>query len=90
MSVHHSGSSADAVAKTAGDNGTVTLDIIVEGVGRVNTGVDYDFKGLTSKLVLLNGALWQRSARKPPCGSACMQPHPKSHMCCAVWHGALL
>lgn len=44
------------MAKAVGDNGTVTLDIVVEGVGRVNTGLDFDFKGLTSKLVLLNGA----------------------------------
>lgn len=49
------GDAAGAVAAAAGKN-NVTLDIIVEGVGRANTGLKYDVKGLTSGLVLLNSA----------------------------------
>ena len=44
---------ADKIAR-ANDNKNVTMDIIVEAVGRVNTGVEFDLKGLTSPLVLLN------------------------------------
>lgn len=50
------GDAAGAVAKAAGA-ANVTLDIIVEGVGRTNTGLKFDVKGLTSGLVLLNSAL---------------------------------
>lgn len=34
----------------------VTLDILVEALGRVNFGCVWDFKGLTSPRVTLNGA----------------------------------
>ena len=44
---------ADKIAR-ANDNKNVTMDIIVENVGRVNTGVEFDLKGLTDPLVLLN------------------------------------
>ena len=54
---------ADKIAR-ANDNKNVTMDIIVENVGRVNTGVEFDLKGLTNPLVLLNsessGALADR------------------------------
>ena len=50
------GPGVDAVAKAAGDGANVTLDIIVEGVGRTNTGLLFDVKGLTSGLILLNSA----------------------------------
>lgn len=33
----------------------VTLDILVEALGRVNFGCVWDFKGLTSPVVTLNG-----------------------------------
>ena len=56
------GDEAGAVAAAAGD-ANVTLDIVVEGVGRTNTGLKFDVKGLTSGLVLLNSA---RPARPPP------------------------
>ena len=44
---------ADKIAR-ANDNKNVTMDIIVEAVGRVNTGVEFDLKGLVNPLVLLN------------------------------------
>ena len=44
---------ADKIAR-ANDNKNVTMDIIVEAVGRVNTGVEFDLKGLINPLVLLN------------------------------------
>ncbi len=44
---------ADKIAR-ANDNKNVTMDILVEAVGRVNTGVEFDLKGLISPLVLLN------------------------------------
>jgi len=38
-------------------NSTVAvLDILVEGYARRNTGLEFDFKGLPSTIVLLNGA----------------------------------
>lgn len=33
----------------------VTLDILVEGIGRDNSGSKFDLKGLVSEHVLLNG-----------------------------------
>ena len=47
-----------AAARRGGD---ATLDILVEALGRVNFGCEWDFKGLTSPDVRLNGA-----ARAPP------------------------
>ena len=44
---------ADTIAR-AHDGQNVTMDIIVEAVGRVNTGLDFDLKGLIDPLVLLN------------------------------------
>ena len=46
---------------TARRDGDTTLDILVEALGRVNFGCEWDFKGLTSPDVRLNGA-----ARAPP------------------------
>ena len=39
----------------ASDSAHVTLDILVEGLGRDNSGSKYDFKGLVSEHVLLDG-----------------------------------
>lgn len=41
---------------TASNSSAVVLDILVEGYARRNTGLEFDFKGLPSTVVLLNGA----------------------------------
>lgn len=41
----------------AGQGSTVVLDILVHALGRVNFGCVWDFKGLVSPTVLLNGEL---------------------------------
>jgi hypothetical protein len=69
------GAAADDVAKAAGDAGLVILDIIVEGVGRTNTGLLFDVKGLTSGLVLLNSARCQALHAFP---SSCQSSHVKA------------
>lgn len=51
---------ADTIAR-AHDGRNVTMDIIVEAVGRVNTGLDFDLKGLIDPLVLLNSEPWPYS-----------------------------
>ena len=38
-------------------NADAVLDILVEALGRVNFGCEWDFKGLTSPDIRLNGAL---------------------------------
>jgi hypothetical protein len=46
------GTADDATLKAV--NGWCTLDILVYNIGRINTNVYWDLKGLISKLVLLN------------------------------------
>ena len=49
----------------AGGNADATLDILVEALGRVNFGCEWDFKGLTSPDVRLNGAALAPSPTSP-------------------------
>lgn len=44
----------------AGKKEFVTLDILVEGIGRDNSGSKFDLKGLVSQHVYLNGKLCKR------------------------------
>ena len=60
---------ADKIAR-AHDGANVTMDILIEAVGRVNTGTEYDLKGLIDPLVLLNS--------EGPCSSALLK-HPLHH-----------
>lgn len=55
---------ADKIARQF-DGKNITLDIIVEAVGRVNTGVDFDLKGLINPLVLLNSKTLNRLPKSP-------------------------
>ena len=41
------------------DQDLVTLDILVEGIGRDNSGSKFDLKGLMSQEVYLNGRPWK-------------------------------
>ena len=59
---------ADTIAR-AHDGQNVTMDIIVEAVGRVNTGLDFDLKGLIDPLVLLNSK--PRHQYRPLAGCGC-------------------
>lgn len=47
--------SLPAVASDDAHGAHVTLDVLVEGLGRDNSGSKYDFKGLVSEHVLLDG-----------------------------------
>lgn len=58
---------ADTIAR-AHDGQNVTMDIIVEAVGRVNTGLDFDLKGLIDPLVLLNSKPRHPSRPLAACG----------------------
>ena len=55
---------ADKIARQY-DGKNITMDIIVEAVGRVNTGVDFDLKGLIDPLVLLNSETLNRLPNSP-------------------------
>ena len=55
----------------------MTLDILVEALGRVNFGCVWDFKGLTSPDVRLNGT-------RLPDHLSCWQGGPASKICC-IW-----
>ena len=57
---------ADKIARH-NDNKNVTMDILVEAVGRVNTGVEFDLKGLISPLVLLNSEFSPRMMPSQTC-----------------------
>ena len=59
---------ADTIAR-AHDGKNVTMDIIVEAVGRVNTGLEFDLKGLIDPLVLLNSK--PRHLYRPLAGCGC-------------------
>ena len=45
----------------------VTLDILVSALGRVNFGCVWDYKGLTSPDIRLNGALLLTQPLHAPC-----------------------
>ena len=55
---------ADKIARQY-DGKNITMDIIVEAVGRVNTGVDFDLKGLIDPLFLLNSETLNRLPNSP-------------------------
>ena len=82
---------ADTIAR-AHDGQNVTMDIIVEAVGRVNTGLEFDLKGLIDPLVLLNSK--PRHQSRPPAGCACClwrgSPGGRPQEGSRVAHGQLL
>jgi hypothetical protein len=72
---------ADKIARQF-DGYNITMDIIVEAVGRVNTGVDFDLKGLVDPLVLLNSKTLDRHLNLPSLclkGLDCVQVKARFH-----------
>ena len=67
---------ADRIAR-ANDNKNLTMDVLVEAVGRVNTGLEFDLKGLTDPLVVLNSEFLRAVFQI----LTCMGLFPKSAVC---------
>ncbi len=63
------------------DQDLVTLDILIEGIGRDNSGSKFDLKGLMSQDVYLNG----RPSNPTFVGEFRLCPLYAFHVCCDLY-----